>query len=142
MGKGASTTQTNVTKKLPNYSSEKPSRNDGGTGTGAGGGSSPESDTANACLITFREKISFSEDAADLVKVGLQFTLVPNEQGDLEVVNSSRTVGQYTGDKLALLKRCISSGYIYRGIVRSLNQDGAGCEITGFGVSDGSAPTM
>jgi hypothetical protein len=139
MGKGASTTKTNVTKKLPDYSSDKPSQGGGGTGTGAGGSGGSENDTANACLISFREKISFNEDAADLVKVGFQFTLVPNEQGDLEIVSSGRTVGNYTGSKLALLKRCITSGYIYRGSVRSTDQSGTDCEITGFGVSNGTA---
>lgn len=142
MGKGASTSQTNVTKKLPDYSSEKPSQGNSSTGTGAGGSSGSDSDMANVCLITFREKLQFDQSAADLVKVGFQFTLVPNEQGDLEIVNSGRTVGQYTGTKLALLKSCISSGYIYRGSVRSIDQNGADCEITGFGVGDGATTTQ
>jgi hypothetical protein len=142
MGKGASTSKTNVTKKLPDYSSDKPSQGSGGTGTGAGGGGSPESDTANVCLITFREKLSFVDDVADLIKVGFQFTLVPNEQEVLEIVSSGRVVGQYAGSKLALLKRCISSGYIYRGNIKAIDQNGADCEITGFGVGNGTASTM
>jgi len=141
MGKGASTSKTNVTKRLPDYSSEQ-SAQANGTGTGAGGAGGPDGETTNACLITFREKLQFDTSAADLVKVGFQFTLVPNSSGDLELIANGRVVGQYAGAQLALLKQCISGGYIYRGTVRVVEQDGVDCEITGFGVSDGTTSTM
>lgn len=139
MGKGASSNKTNVTKRLPDYSSEKSEQKANGTATGTGGGPSSGGDSADVCLISFKEKISFKEDASDLVGVGFKFTLVPDEQGELEIVSSGRVVGQYSGSKLALLKRCIGDGYIYRGEVKAVDQNSADCEITGFGVSDGPA---
>lgn len=139
MGKGASTSKTNVTKTLPDYKVGDPGRS---SGSGAEGGSAPDSEVKNVCLITFQEELQFKRDAADLIRVGFQFTLVPNDQGRLESMGSGRVVGSYSGSKSALLKRCIKSGYIYRGIVQSINGDRANCEITGFGVSDGAATTM
>jgi hypothetical protein len=139
MGKGASSTKSNVTKKLPDYSSEKSDQPSTRAGSGAGGGSASADSNANVCLISFNESLQFDDNAADLIKVGFSFTIVPNETDDLVMMVGGRIIGNYTGNRVALLKRCINGGYIYRGIVRSVDQNGANCEITGFGVSDGPA---
>jgi|GEM_PF-1166656 len=137
MGKGSSTNKTNIIKHPANYKSDVEA-----TGMQGVGAERSISSRPNACLLTFKDNINVNQDATDLIKVGLIFMLVPSEKGQLMVVSSGRQIGSYSGGKSALLKRCIQSGYIYRGKVLSVNVESVQCEITGMGVNNGTAATL
>lgn len=140
MGKGVSTSQTNVSKKLPKYRPEPAESASQSTGTGGRASSSGE--PTNVCLITFRESISFNQGLAHQLKVGLKFTLVPDSHGGLQIVGSGQTLGSYSGEHMDLLKRCIADNYVYRGTILTVKANDADCEIKGFEAGDDSTSAV
>jgi hypothetical protein len=128
MGKGSGTSQSNVTKRPRDYSSDAATMSAAGSG---GGGGFDQGSTAT-CLISFKPKIQLSSEVA----IGTKFVLVSNGQTDeLQLISGGRNIGTYTGSRIQQLKQCIAGGYIYNGKVDSFDQSAvvllANCTVTG-----------
>ena len=132
MGGGKHTTQSNVTKKPRNYSDNNSIVGAGGTG----GWSGFDKEASVVCLISFKAKIQLSVEE---VEKGASFKLLPtgNASSGLQLISGGRRLGEYKGNRLSLLDRCIAGGYSYGGIVDQVgvvnNALVASCTITGSG---------
>lgn len=137
MGKGASTSQSNVSKKLPSLAT--PNRASSTTGSE---GAASSAETSNACLIVFKETVELDKRLTKSISAGFNFVVILDDKNNLQIVGSGQILGSYTGKNSSLLKRCIKNNYVYRGTILSIQANVADCEITGYGVSDGATTNM
>lgn len=123
MGGGKKTSQNNVPKKPRSYSTDT-----GAVGVGGGGG--VDASSSNTCLVSFKAKLNLDGS----VGTGTKFVLIMSDDSDgLEVVSGGRNIGDYTGSKLSMLKKCMTGGYRYDGTVDKIVGSSAECTIAGSG---------
>lgn len=130
MGKGPGTLKTGITKKPQRLSDSEPA---GGTTAGSGGegGSRP----ANACLLTFKGIVELNAASTGL-SAGQHITLVQGTGAALDVISGGAKVGSFSGDEQSLLEDCMAQGYVYKGIVETVDGGTATCSIKGYGVQN------
>jgi len=126
MGKGSGTSKVNVTK-----SPQRLSDTEGVGGAAAGS----DTNSANACLISFSGIIEITPGAPTL-SVGQTVTLVQGSGPELDVMSGGVKIGNFSGSEQALLEDCMAQGYVYKGIVAAVDGGTATCSIKGYGVQN------
>lgn len=130
MGKGSGTSKKGITKK--------PQRLSGTEAAGGGAGGAP---AANACLIRFTGIVDIDSSGAGL-RPGQSIVLVQGSGVALDVISSGARVGSFSGNEQSLVEDCMSQGYVYKGVVESVDGVTATCSIRGYGVQNEPASTL
>jgi hypothetical protein len=130
MGKGSGTSKTGITKKPQRLSDSEPA---GGAtaGSGSEGGSRP----TNACLLRFTGIVEIDSASTGLNK-GQRITLVQGTGVSLDVMSGGAKVGSFGGEEQSLLESCMAQGYVYKGVVETVDGGTATCSIKGYGVQN------
>ncbi|MBH1980416.1 hypothetical protein I8H89_02755 [Candidatus Saccharibacteria bacterium] len=130
MGKGITTSQDNVEKKLSKLTADKELLL-AGAGIGSGEGQEKER-TINQCIVKFNVNV---QDQAGSLAVGDTVTMVPEGSAGVQIIRQGRKVDSYVGDLASTLAECMRAGYIYKGEVIEINTASGyvTCRIQGFG---------
>lgn len=130
MGKGITTSQDNVEKKLSKLTADKELLL---AGAGIGGGEGQEKErTINQCMVKFDANV---QDQTGSLAVGDTVTMVPEGSAGVRLIRQGRKVDSYVGDLASTLTECMRAGYIYKGEVIEINAASGyvTCRIQGFG---------
>ena len=74
------------------------------------------------------------DTAAAGLRAGQAIVLVQGAGAGLDVMSGGARVGSFIGEEQALLEDCMAQGYVYKGIVETVDGDTATCSIRGYGV--------
>lgn len=117
MGKGSGSGSNTATKQTRASS----------TGTESGGQQEGQSD--NSCLFQFTERLLLK--TTDNISIGDIVALVQNagNANQLDVFIGRGRYGQYTGQHLQKILKCMDEKYSYSGTVDSVSTVGSGVEV-------------
>ena len=121
MGRGGNTNQTGVRRHQPSYSSDP---------IAVGGGSGPAPEMAAGCLFSFTEEMTLDGPSAAGASAGIAVTMMRSAlPGELLIkADNGARLGEYAGDYVTQMLRCMRKKYVYRGVVESvgaINSSGA-----------------
>lgn len=131
MGKGSGTSKTGVTKRPQRLSDSESAGGAAGGPAGSEGGNH----SANTCLLRFTGDIDIDPTLTDL-RIGQSITLVQGTSAALDVMSGGRIIGSFSGEEQSLLEDCMAQGYVYKGVVETVDGGTAACSIKGYGVQN------
>jgi hypothetical protein len=119
MGKGSSTSQSDVQQQVTKYTNE-------GAGQLGSPGVDP-SESRDVCLVSFSGSI-------DVGRTGLSVrdtvTLMPGKGLSIWIMVRGEKVGEYSGQNLTTLLDCMKKKYVYVGQITDISDQGGKTRIT------------
>ena len=121
MGKGPRSTESRVRKERQAFSD---------TSSGHGGGFDKDGGT-DSCLISFPGNLSTTPSLASQITRQSPVAIVPGFSNfqSLNVFIGGINFGAYNGPFKTKILRCISKGFVYEGVVLSLEKTNTGVSV-------------